>query len=349
MSEITTTATNTLTVYKNNEFGELEILWENEKAYFPAIQCAEILGYSNPRDAIYRHCKIDGVVKHDVVSSTTNQYGITTFQNVTKKFITEGNLYRLIVRSKLEAAQRFESWVFDEVLPSIRKTGSYGISNNAELSAEITSLITQITTLKAQLEATQKLALFAARSVPQPPDYRIQYNSIAPIITKLQHLLGKSSHKEVLSYIYDTMEEHGGFNRKFAMNRLKSRYPTYYVDDKQPSIIDSIIEFPDYYEQFMKTLARVEKKLTTVVSEQIPTLSPEDQIHSIIAPLIAKRNDHSMNGIRTYGLVYKAMGSKASWSQLMRRCGVKTKKEVLLARPDKYDLFCRCVQQLMAD
>lgn len=217
------------------------------------------------------------------------------------------------------------------------------------ISTDYTALTTQITTLKAQLEATQKLALFVARSVPQLPDYRIQYNSIAPIITKLQHLLGKSSHKEVLSYIYDTMEEHGGFNRKFAMNRLKSRYPTYYVDDKQPSIIDSIIEFPDYYEQFMKTLARVEKKLTTVVSEPIPTLSPEDQIQSIIAPLIAKRNDHSMNGIRTYGLVYKAMGSKASWSQLMRRCGVKTKKEVLLARPDKYDLFCRCVQQLMAD
>lgn len=217
------------------------------------------------------------------------------------------------------------------------------------ISTDYTALTTQITTLKAQLEATQKLALFAARSVPQPPDYRIQYNSIAPIITKLQHLLGKSSHKEVLSYIYDTMEEHGGFNRKFAMNRLKSRYPTYYVDDKQPSIIDSIIEFPDYYEQFMKTLARVEKKLTTVVSEQISTLSPEDQIQNIIAPLIAKRNDHSMNGIKTYGLVYKTMGSKASWSQLMRRCGVKTKKEVLIARPDKYDLFCRCVQQLMAD
>ena len=215
--------------------------------------------------------------------------------------------------------------------------------------ADYTALTTQITTLKAQLEATQKLALFAARSVPQPPDYRIQYNSIAPIITKLQHLLGKSSHKEVLSYIYDTMEEHGGFNRKFAMNRLKSRYPTYYIDDKQPSIIDSIIEFPDYYEHFMKTLARVEKSLTTVIPDPIPTLSPEDKIQDTIAPLIAKRNDHSMNGLKTYGLVYKAMGSKASWSQLMRRCGVKTKKEVLIARPDKYDLFCRCVQQLMAD
>lgn len=286
--------------------------------------------------------------------------------NTNKKYFIEGTDY--FVRNSYEAKNEF-NLVAPNGLVLVTESGYLMLAKSLtddlawqvqrelvksyfrvqSTSTDYTALTTQITTLRAQLEATQKLALFAARSVPQPPDYRIQYNSIAPIITKLQHLLGKSSHKEVLSYIYDTMEEHGGFNRKFAMNRLKSRYPTYYVDDKQPSIIDSIIEFPDYYEQFMKTLARIEKKLTTVVSEPIPTLSPEDQIHSIIAPLIAKRNDHSMNGIRTYGLVYKAMGSKASWSQLMRRCGVKTKKEVLIARPDKYDLFCRCVQQLMAD
>lgn len=334
------TTPNALTVFENSEFGSIRTILINGEPWFVGKDVAEALGYSNPRDALSKHVDTEdkGVANCDTLGGTQSF-----------SIINESGLYCLILKSKLETAKQFKRWVTSEVLPSIRKTGSYGISNNAELSAEITSLTTQITTLKAQLEATQKLALFAARSVPQPPDYRIQYNSIAPIITKLQHLLGKSSHKEVLSYIYDTMEEHGGFNRKFAMNRLKSRYPTYYVDDKQPSIIDSIIEFPDYYEQFMKTLARVEKKLTTVVSEPIPTLSPEDQIQSIIAPLIAKRNDHSMNGIRTYGLVYKAMGSKASWSQLMRRCGVKTKREVLLARPDKYDLFCRCVQQLMAD
>ena len=335
------TIPNALTVFENSEFGSIRTILINDEPWFVGKDVAEALGYLNTRKALLDH--VDEEDKNTVTIRDGNK------GNPNQTIINESGVYCLIIKSKLEAAKQFKRWVTSEVLPSIRKTGSYGISNNAELSAEITSLTTQITTLKAQLEATQKLVLFAARSVPQPPDYRIQYNSIAPIITKLQHLLGKSSHKEVLSYIYDTMEEHGGFNRKFAMNRLKSRYPTYYVDDKQPSIIDSIIEFPDYYEQFMKTLARVEKKLTTVVSEPIPTLSPEDQIQSIIAPLIAKRNDHSMNGIRTYGLVYKAMGSKASWSQLMRRCSVKTKKEVLIARPDKYDLFCRCVQQLMAD
>lgn len=341
INNLMTTTPNALTVFENSEFGSIRTILINDEPWFVGKDVAEALGYLNTRKALLDH--VDEEDKNTVTIRDGNK------GNPNQTIINESGVYCLIIKSKLEAAKQFKHWVTSEVLPSIRKTGSYGISNNAELSAEISSLTTQITTLKAQLEATQKLALFAARSIPQPPDYRIQYNSIAPIITKLQHLLGKSSHKEVLSYIYDTMEEHGGFNRKFAMNRLKSRYPTYYVDDKQPSIIDSIIEFPDYYEHFMKTLARVEKKLTVAASDPISTLSPEDQIQNIIAPLIAKRNDHSMNGIKTYGLVYKTMGSKASWSQLMRRCGVKTKKEVLLARPDKYDLFCRCVQQLMAD
>lgn len=342
MSENAITTTNSLVVYENSEFGKIRTMVIDNEPWFVGKDIAEALGYSKSRNAIANHVDDEDKTTALIQGDGSNYKSNTVL-------INESGVYSLILSSKLETAKQFKRWVTSEVLPSIRKTGSYGISNNAELSAEITTLTTQITTLKAQLEATQKLALFAARSIPQPPDYRIQYNSIAPIITKLQHLLDKSSHKEVLSYIYDTMEEHGGFNRKFAMNRLKSKYPTYYVDDKQPSIIDSIIEFPDYYEQFMKTLARVEKRLTTVTSDPVPTLSPEDKIQNIIAPLIAKRNDHSMNGIKTYGLVYKTMGSKASWSQLMRRCGVKTKKEVLLARPDKYDLFCRCVQQLMAD
>lgn len=342
MTDNLMTATpNALTVFKNSEFGTIRTILIDGEPWLVGKDVAEALGYSNTRKALLDH--VDEEDKNTVTIRDGNK------GNPNQTIINESGVYCLIIKSKLETARQFKRWVTSEVLPSIRKTGSYGISNNAEPSAEITTLTTQITTLKAQLEATQKLALFAARSVPQPPDYRIQYNSIAPIITKLQHLLGKSSHKEVLSYIYDTMEEHGGFSRKFAMNRLKNRYPTYYVDDKQPSIIDSIIEFPDYYEHFMKTLARVEKKLTVVASDPIATLSPEDKIQNVIAPLIAKRNDHSMNGIKTYGLVYKTMGSKASWSQLMRRCGVKTKKEILLARPDKYDLFCRCVQKLLAD
>lgn len=123
---------NELKVFQNSEFGELSVLTIDGKEYFPASQCAKILGYSNPYDAIKKHCKEDGVVKREGVSYTTNQYGVTSRQTTEIKYISESNLYRLIIRSKLPAAEKFERWVFDEVLPELRKTGSYGNSVNLE-------------------------------------------------------------------------------------------------------------------------------------------------------------------------------------------------------------------------
>jgi prophage antirepressor-like protein len=95
----------------------LEILTIDGKPYFPASVCAKILGYKNPRDAINKHCLGDGVAKRDGVVVTVNQYGKASEQTVEKTYINEGNLYRLIVRSKLPSAVRFERWVFDKLLP----------------------------------------------------------------------------------------------------------------------------------------------------------------------------------------------------------------------------------------
>lgn len=106
-----------LQIFKNEEFGEIQIIEENEKYEFEATGVAKILGYKNPRDAIQRHCKKDGVVKRDVIDNLGRKQE--------KNFINEGNLYRLITHSKLSDAERFEKWVFDEVLPSIRRTGGY--------------------------------------------------------------------------------------------------------------------------------------------------------------------------------------------------------------------------------
>lgn len=115
----------------NNEFGKLEILMEDGKELFPAAECARILGYSNPRDAIGRHCR--GVVKRDGVSYTRNQHGVETAQKAKISYIPEGDLYRLIIRSRLPAAQKFEKWLFDEVLPELRRTGGYRAKPDAEL------------------------------------------------------------------------------------------------------------------------------------------------------------------------------------------------------------------------
>lgn len=87
--------------------------------WFVAGDVTNVLGYSNGRDAVTRHCKPKGVVKHDIPTSSGIQKGT---------IINEGNVYRLIMKSQLPSAERFEEWVFETVIPSIRKTGSYGIN-----------------------------------------------------------------------------------------------------------------------------------------------------------------------------------------------------------------------------
>jgi prophage antirepressor-like protein len=78
------------------------------------IDVATALGYVNPRKAVNDHCK--GVTKRDTPTSSGVQ---------SMSYINEGDLYRLIMKSKLPSAEKFESWVMDEVLPTIRKTGGY--------------------------------------------------------------------------------------------------------------------------------------------------------------------------------------------------------------------------------
>ena len=114
---------NSIKVFESQEFGKVEVLMIDGKPYFPAVEIAEILGYSKPHNAISRHCAHS--LKRGVVTQTTNQHRTTSNQTVEKIFIPEGDLYRLIIRSKLPAAVRFESWVCDEVLPSVRKYGAY--------------------------------------------------------------------------------------------------------------------------------------------------------------------------------------------------------------------------------
>lgn len=120
---------NELKVFSSSEFGELGVMIIDGKEYFPATQCAVVLGYKNPKDAIIRHCR--GVVKHDLPTNG----GIQTVN-----YIPEGDLYRLIVSSKLPAAEKFERWVFDEVLPSIRKNGGY-ITNAEKLIAKTATAV----------------------------------------------------------------------------------------------------------------------------------------------------------------------------------------------------------------
>ena len=129
---------NELTVFENEKFGKLEVLVENGKEYFPATEIAKILGYSNPQKAIRDHCREDGCTIRSVgVVTGKKTDGTDAIQFVNKKYINEVNLYRLITKSNLPQAEIFETWVFDEVLPTIRKTGMYvtdELLNNPDLA-----------------------------------------------------------------------------------------------------------------------------------------------------------------------------------------------------------------------
>ena len=110
---------NQIKIFENHQFGNLEVFMFDGKPYFPASECAKMLGYTNANKAIIDHCR--GVTKRD--TPTVNQHGATVIQKI--NYIPEGDLYRLIIRSKLPTAAKFEAWVFDEVLPSIRNHGIY--------------------------------------------------------------------------------------------------------------------------------------------------------------------------------------------------------------------------------
>ena len=108
---------NQMEIFKNPEFGSVRIVVDGEKYFFCGMDVARALGYKDTVNALKAHCKEDGVAFYHLTDSLGREQKA--------KFISEGNLYRLIVHSKLPSAERFERWVFDEVLPSIRQHGAY--------------------------------------------------------------------------------------------------------------------------------------------------------------------------------------------------------------------------------
>lgn len=110
-------------IFNNPEFGELRTIEEGDKIYFVASDVAKALGYKRPADAVSAHCR------YTVKRSIPHPQGKGTLQ---MNVIPEGDVYRLAAHSELPSAEKFESWVFDEVLPTIRKTGSYSIPQSPE-------------------------------------------------------------------------------------------------------------------------------------------------------------------------------------------------------------------------
>lgn len=146
--------TNELQVFENNQFGQMRTLTENGNTLFCGSDVAKALGYVNPSKALNDHCR--GITKRDTPTSSGVQ---------TMSFIPEGDVYRLITHSKLPTAEKFERWVFDEVLPTVRQTGAYMTPETIEKVLmnpdTIISLATQLKELQTKVEQDKPKVLFA--------------------------------------------------------------------------------------------------------------------------------------------------------------------------------------------
>ena len=125
---------NKIQIFNNEEFGEVRTLNEDGKIYFVASDIAKRLGYMKPANAISAHCRytLKRSIPHPQGKGTLDVNGIP-----------ESDVYRLITHSKLPTAERFEKWVFDEVLPSIRKTGSYSLEIPKDYPSALRALADQ--------------------------------------------------------------------------------------------------------------------------------------------------------------------------------------------------------------
>lgn len=184
---------NELQIFNNAEFGSVRTLEKNGKILFCGKDVALALGYSNTKDAISRHCK--GVVKHDFLTNGGIQEMV---------FISEGDLYRLAARSKLPKVERFERWIFDEVIPSIYKYGAYMTEQTIEKALFnpdfLIELATQLKNEQArskQLETTVAVQEQQIAELKPRADYtdKILQNKGLVTITQIAKDYGMSGNK----------------------------------------------------------------------------------------------------------------------------------------------------------
>jgi prophage antirepressor-like protein len=153
---------NELTIFNNEEFGEIRTVQIKDDVWFVGKDVAQALGYERPTKAILDH--VDSDDKDEVPIQDT----IGRMQNTT--VINESGIYALVFGSKLESAKRFKHWITSEVLPQIRKTGSYAV---AKTPTEMLVLMAQELDkqAKAVLEVKEDVKRLESKIMTVPNEY----------------------------------------------------------------------------------------------------------------------------------------------------------------------------------
>ena len=148
------------------EFGEIRVIEIEGKAHFVGNDIAKALGYIKPNNAVNNHCK-HATLKQGIITDSLGR-------SQDALVIPEGDVYRLISKSKLPQAEKFESWVFDEVLPTIRKHGMYAkdeLLDNPDLLIEMATRLKQEREQRKQLEVTNTVLTQQIGELKPKADY----------------------------------------------------------------------------------------------------------------------------------------------------------------------------------
>lgn len=171
-----------LKLFQSPVFGQVRTVVTNGQVMFAATDVAKCLGYVNPQKAIRDHCKQEGVNEMD--TPTENQHGSIVMQRM--KFITKGNVVRLVASSKLPQAEKVESWIFDEVIPTVLETGGYIATKQDDTPEEIMAralTIAQATLAKRE----ERLKQLEAETEQQQATIELQEKEIKQAAPKVNY------------------------------------------------------------------------------------------------------------------------------------------------------------------
>ena len=236
---------NNIAIFSNDEFGQVRTLEQEGRVLFLGADIAKILGYSNPHDALIRHCKEDGLVFHEVIDSIGRRQQA--------KFINEGNMYRLIVNSKLPSAERFEKWVYDEVLPSVRQHGAYMTAETIEKALTDPDTIIKIATKLKEEQA--KRMLLEAKVEEQKPKVifadAVATSNSSILVGELAKLLKQNGVDMGQNRLFTWLRNNGYLIRR---NGTDFNMPTQYsMDLGLFEIKETVVHKPDGSSKINKT------------------------------------------------------------------------------------------------
>ena len=329
------------------EGNDVDIIMENGEPLFEIYSTGMALGqfttakgkrYPNKAriDANLQSAEITGVLRN------------------AKLYITESQLYDLMLEMKTDKARKFRKWITEEVVPSIVRTGGYvaeGYEQN--FLAELVKRLDERDRVQHEsILALQKQVVGLQKILDVKPDmYKIntwKKHTGTPVVERLASALGMDKvEKSLYGDIYEEMNATCGFNKVTAVMDYRAKY--HLDEDIEVPPINVIADNPVYQRDFVITVNRMIAKVKSVHTDVATISTPLDKFNAAIHFLIELRNDKSAHGAKTLALVYDRMHSKQSWAVMKGKNKCNTKKELIMKKDSEYDLFCKTVDEMIKE